>query len=210
MIRLFLADDHAVVRLGLRQLLAEAKDFEVVGEADNGRAVLTSPLLTKADVLVLDLSLPRVGGIEVLRRVRAQQPGLAVVVLSMHPAEQFARRVLQAGAFAYVSKDRPPAELLQALRLAASRGAPTSEPPREPTSAHAQLTAREHQVFLLLVTGRTVAEIAAELDVHSCTVSNHLAKVREKLGARTTAELTRYALEEGLLGAPPDVSAREE
>ena len=195
MIRVFIADDHAVVRRGVRQVLEELGGFEVVGEAEHGRQVLDAPALASTQVLVLDLSLPRVSGLEVLRRVRAKYPGLAVVVLSMHPEGQFAGRALDAGASAYLSKERPPAELVEVIRRAAfgeTRPAPADAPRDAP---HERLTRREHQVFLLVVQGRAVADIAAELDVHSCTVSNHLARIRSKLGVGSVADIVKYAID---------------
>lgn len=209
MTRVFVADDHYIVRIGLRQVLAELGGFEIVGEAETGRQVLDAPELAVCDVLVLDLSLPVISGMEVLRRLRASHPHLAIVVHTMHPEDQFRRRVLAEGAAAYVSKERPPSELIQAVRHAARRpeqAAPPPEAEAEATPAaeplHARLTQREHQVFALIIRGSQVADIAAELDVHSCTVSNHLAKVRAKLGARTVADIVRYAYAEGLIDAP--------
>ena len=207
MTRVFIADDHAVVRCGVALLLRELGGFDVVGEAEDGRQVLNSPLLATCDVLVLDLSLPKVAGPEVLRRVKAAHPSLAVVVLSMHPEDQFARRALADGASAYVSKDRPPADIIAAVRRAA--GGATDATPGEPSRApddgppHAKLSRREHQIFMRLVQGAPVVDIAAELDLNACTVSNHLANVRRKLGVTTVADLVRYAIAEGLIEAAP-------
>lgn len=203
-IRVFIADDHAIVRKGLCAYLAEVGGFEVVGEASDGRQVLNAEKLAECDVLVLDLSLPIVSGTEVLRRVHANHPELRIIVHSMHPEEQFARRALASGAAAYVSKERPPGDLVEAIR-AAMRGEPSSGPPspEENVAPHAALSEREHQVFILLVSGRTVSEIAAELDLHSSTVSNHLARIKKKLGASTVAELVAYAFAEGLVERPP-------
>ncbi len=201
--RVYVADDHAVVRVGIKQVLRELGGFEIVGEAENGRQVLDDEALKRTDVLVLDLSLPLVSGPEVLRRVRATYPSIAVVVLSMHPEEQFARRALAGGAAAYVSKDDPPAVLIDAVRRA-GRGEVDPRPAVEPTEApHRTLTRRENQIFLRMVNGLTVAEVAAELDVHSSTVSNHLAKVRAKLGVATVAEMVRYAVQHDLLDPGP-------
>lgn len=211
MIKVFVADDHAVVRCGVTHLLRELGGFEVVGEAEDGRQVLNSPLLDACDVLLLDLSLPKVSGPEVLRRVKAERPGIAVVVLSMHPEDQFARRALADGASAYVSKDRPPADIIAAVRRAASgvRDATPGSGPDAPDEAppHTRLTRREHQIFLRVVQGCPVVDIAAELDLNACTVSNHLANVRKKLGLTSVADLVRYAIVEGLIEAAPD-SAR--
>ena len=207
MTRVFVADDHAVVRLGLRHVLTELGGFEVVGEAENGRQVLNAPNLGECDVLVLDLSLPVVSGTEVLRRVRERYPDLAVIVHSMHPESQFRRRAIEAGAIAYVSKEAPPAQLVAAIREASVfphrvQGGDIDTAPG--AAPHELLSRREYQVFELLIGGRQVADIAAELDVHSCTVSNHLAKIRQKLGASTVADLVRYAYAAGLVEPPPD------
>ena len=201
--RVFIADDHDVVRHGIRHVLADLGGFDVVGEARDGREVLNAAILATCDVLVLDLSLPKVSGTEVLRRVRATWPDLAVVVLSMHPEEQFAARALADGAAAYVSKNRPSAELIAAVRRA---GSGTRDAPPAPAgeAPHLRLTRREHQIFLLLVGGRSVVEIGAELDVHACTVSNHLANVRTKLGLQSVPELVRYAIAHGLLPNVPE------
>ncbi|MFO0626434.1 MAG: response regulator transcription factor [Polyangiales bacterium] len=208
MTRVFLADDHAVVRCGVKQVLTEVAGFEVVGEAEDGRQVLNAPELARCDVLVLDLSLPKVSGPEVLRRVRARYPHLAVVVLSMHPEDQFAARALADGAAAYLSKGRPPADLIQAVLRAAhgQRDAPPGDAPADDAESapHTRLTRREHQVFMLMVAGRSVVEAAAELDVHACTVSNHLASVKRKLGVGGVAELVRYAIAHGLAVAGPE------
>lgn len=208
MIRVFIADDHAVVRRGMRQVLHECGGFEVVGEASNGREVLNDPRVDTCDVLVLDLSLPRVTGTEVLRRLHARRPQLPVVVHSMYPEEQLAKRSIAAGAVAYVSKDRAPEVLVEAIRRAASgtRYELMQQAKQDLASGsapHDELTPREHQVFMRLLAGATVAEIAAELNVHSCTVSNHFAKIRTKLGVQSIADLVRYAYSSGLIEAEP-------
>ena len=208
-IRVFIADDHAVVRVGLRHLCEELGGFEVVGEATHGSQLLRATELDDADVLILDLSLPVISGMEALGRLRKQRPALAIVVHTMHPPEQFELRCRDAGAAAYVAKDRPPTDLIDAVG-AAARGeswpagwhddrpdAETMGPP------HASLSARQHQVFTLLLEGRSVAEIAAELDLHSSTVSNHLATVRKKLGVESVADMVRYGVAHGIVVAPP-------
>lgn len=203
--RVFLADDHAMVRIGLRQVLAELGGCQITGEAENGRQVLQADeALGQTDVLVLDLSLPVVGGAEVLKRVRRQHPHLAVVVHSMHPEGQFRRRAIEAGAVAYVSKEAPPQQLIDAVHRAAAAPEEVQGEVPEPAEAspYATLSRREHQVFHLIVAGRQVADIAAELDVHSCTVSNHLAKIRQKLGVSTVADMVRFAVAEGLVEVP--------
>lgn len=206
--RVFIADDHAVVRCGMKQVLRALGGFEVVGEAENGRQVLSAPDIDRWDVLVLDLSLPKVSGPEVLRRMRARRPDLPIVVLSMYPEKEYARRMIAAGATAYVSKERPPEALIAAVQ-AAARGERSALPGEAPAHdeatapPHTTLTRREHQIFTLIVQGRAVADIAAELDVHSCTVSNHLAKIRQKLGVGSVAEIVRYAFSAGLVDTGP-------
>lgn len=210
MIRVFLADDHAVVRAGLERVISTTEDMSVVGTAADGRQVL---LLAEAgaewDVLVLDLSLPRVSGMEVLRRLRSLRPSLPILILSMYPEDQYSIRLMREGASAYLSKERPLEELLAAIRrlaaggtyLTASQAAQIIEAPAEADRPpHARLSAREHQVFVLIINGRTVSEIAAELDLSTSTVSTHLARIKEKLGARSVAEIVRYAHRAGLVG----------
>jgi DNA-binding NarL/FixJ family response regulator len=202
MIRVFIADDHATVRIGLRQVLTELGGFEVVGEAADGRQVLNAPHLGRCDALILDLSLPVVSGVEVLRRLRDSHPRLAVIVHTMHPESQFKRRVLREGAAAYISKERPPADLIDAIRRAVTGATPEPDAALAEAPPHTLLTQREHQVFSLLILGRQVADIAAELDVHSCTVSNHLARIRARLGVKTVVEIIHYAYAEGLIDDP--------
>lgn len=208
MIRVFLADDHAVVRRGIQTLLETTGEMTVVATASDGREVLLSPHLEACDVLVLDLSLPRLSGSEVLRQVHARLPALPVLILSMYPEDQHGLYLLREGAAAYLSKDRSPEELIAAIRalargdryltdLIADRALHDHDRPGPP---HEQLTAREHQVFLLLVQGRTVAEIAAELDLHSSTVSNNIRQIKAKLGVGSLGEIVSYAHRAGLAG----------
>jgi DNA-binding NarL/FixJ family response regulator len=209
MINIFIADDHAIVRQGLRQLLEQQPDMHIVGEAADGRAVLLAEGRDTWDLLILDLSLPKVGGIEVLRRLREDMPRLRIVVLSMYPEDQYGLRLIQEGAAAYISKDLDVTELLQALRVVAAGGTYLSKGLTEQmrqsglgraSPKHGTLSAREHQVFTLLLQGRTVSDIASELNLSVSTVSNHVGKVKEKLGARTIGEIVSYAHRTGLLG----------
>ena len=203
MIRVFIADDHAIVRHGLKQLIDNEPGMQVVGEAENGRQVLQSDV-AEWDVLLLDLSLPRVNGLEVLRQMRDKFPKLPILILSMYPEEQYAVRLIREGANGYIGKDQAPERVLDGIRKVAAGGTVISpdvaaqlvlmgsEPP------HDRLTAREYQVFTLIFQGRTVGEIAAELNLTSSTVSNHLAKIKEKLGVHSTAEVVQYAFRSGL------------
>lgn len=206
MIRVFIADDHAIVRHGLEQLIASTGDMRVVGTASNGREVLNAVPTLECDVIILDLSLPKVNGPEVLHRLKQQRPELRVLVLTMYPEDQYAVTLLESGASAYLSKDRPASELLEAIRRVATGAryvtqtiAAVRGPSAAPAPAHAALSAREHQVFTLIIQGRSGAEIAAELDLTKGTVSNHLSKIKEKLGVGSIAEIVRYAHRAGLI-----------
>jgi len=208
MIRVFIADDHSIVRHGLRELIAATADIKVVGEAIDGRQLLNQAASLECDVLVLDLSLPKVSGPEVLKRLRALRPELPVLVLTMYPEDQYAVALLRQGASAYLCKDRPSTELLEAIRRVAGGGRYLTEtiaqrvlakPGDKDMPPHTKLSAREHQVFTLIIQGRTSSEIAAELDLTAGTVSNHLAKIKEKLGAHSVAEVVRYAYRAGLI-----------
>lgn len=208
MIRIFIADDHAIVRHGLRLLLDAQSDMRVLGEAQNGRQVLLADGKQQWDILILDLSLPKVNGIEVLRRLRTEYPKLKIVVLSMYPAEQYAARLLQLGAAAYLSKDHSSDELLLALRQVACGGTYVSPSAGELRlggeqmaggEPHEKLSAREYQIFTLILQNHRVAEIAAELDLAISTVSNHLAHVKDKLGVRSIGEIISYGHHAGLI-----------
>jgi DNA-binding NarL/FixJ family response regulator len=204
-IRVFLVDDHAIVRQGLRRLIEDEPDLRVVGEAAHGREVLLAEGKDEWDVLLLDLSLPRVSGIEVLRRLRREMPALRIVVLSAFPEEQYAAYVLREGAVGYLHKDRGPAELMRALRAAAAGETYVSPAVLAQVASgqgglpHERLSGREYQVFTLLIHGRSVTEVAAELDISASTASNHVARIKEKLGVGTIGEVINYAHRAGLV-----------
>ncbi len=207
MIRVFLADDHAIVRDGLRRLIADTPGMELVGETARGRVVLDRAAEGGWDVLVLDLSLEDVGGVEVLRLLRERAPKLPVVVLSMYPEAQYAVRILKMGAAAYLSKGRSSEELVEAIRAAALGRRYVTPDAADALvvaggggAAHERLSEREHQVFLLLAEGRSPGDIAAQLNLSPSTVSSHLVHVREKLGVRTNGEVIQYAFRVGLMG----------
>lgn len=212
-IRVFLVDDHPVVLAGLRHLLAATPDIEVVGEATDGRRALQAAEAEDwgVDVLVLDIALPRVNGIEVLGRLHRQRPELPILMMSMHAEDQYARHLSGLGAAGYVSKDRSEEELITAIRAVAqgrcyfSRDAGGlsisglgngAEP--GPVAPHERFTARQLQVFMLVVAGQSVSDIAAELALGMSTVSTHLGQVKEKLGARSVAEVVHYAHRMGI------------
>jgi len=208
MIRIVVADDHAVMRHGLKLLVGAQSDMEIVAEVADGLAVESTVSEAHCHVLVLDLSLPGLPGGEIVTRVRATSPRVGIVVLTMYPEDQLALHLLRKGALSYMSKTRDPEELLTAIRKA-SQGrrhitdtlaelalvAPVSEKP-----PHELLTPREGQVFQRLVEGKTVSEIAGELDVSASTISNHTAAIRDKLGVESVQGIVHYAYRMGLVG----------
>ncbi|MGM0576531.1 MAG: response regulator transcription factor [Myxococcota bacterium] len=209
MIRVLLADDHAIVRHGLRRLVDDQPDMEVVAEAEDAAGVHRALAETTCDVLVLDLSLPDGSGIEILRRLQAEGARTRVLILTMYPEDQLALHLLREGAAGYLRKSRPPDEVVRAIRKVASGGRYLTDTLSDlllleggesaPGAPHERLTARESQVFVRLVEGHSVSAIAAELDVSPSTISNHVAAVRTKLGASSVADLVRYAVRAGLV-----------
>jgi DNA-binding NarL/FixJ family response regulator len=196
MIRIFIADDHPIVRQGLRELIERQPDMEIAGEAEDGHAVVNHEGRASWDVLLLDLSLPRLSGVEVVRRLRAERTATRIVVLSMYPEDQYARKLMEDGASAYLSKSLAPEEVIRALRAVAA-GEPYVRPGRDdaPSSEepHRNLSPRESQVFMRLTHGRTVTEIAAELNLSVSTVSTHVTNIKNKLNARSIGDIINYA-----------------
>lgn len=209
MIRLFIADDHPVVRAGLRGIVDGEPDFEVVGEAYDGGDMLARIGRTPAEVLLLDVSMPGPGFLEVLRGLRQDHPRVAVLVLSVHPEDQYAVRALRAGAAGYLTKDHSPEELVAAIRKVHRGGKYVSPSLAErlavgleigaSDSPHEQLSNREYDVLCLLGSGRTVKEIASRLALSPKTVSTYRARVLEKMKLATNADLVRYAAQHGLI-----------
>ncbi len=207
MIRVLIIDDHPIFRRGVVGLIEDDEDLRVVGEADNGLRALRVAQEVAWDVALLDVSMPRIGGIEVLRRLKAAFPERKVLMLSQFPEDQFAVRVMREGAAGYVSKSGPPELLLDAIRrVAAGRTVPppvaaanVGKPEKDAVMPHETLTPREHQVFTLIAGGRSVTEVAVELNVSTSTVSNHLVHIKEKLGASTLGAIVAYAHRVGLV-----------
>ena len=209
MTRILLVDDHPIVRQGIKQVLADAFNPAVVGEAANAQEGMSEVLGTDWDVMVLDITLPGASGLDLLKDLRRERPTLPVLVLSMHPPEQFARRAMSAGASGYLSKDSPPIELVKAVgEVIAGRRylnpavidelATTLQPGRsEP--AHAVLSDREYQVLRMIASGLTVSQVAARLMLSVKTVSTYRARVLEKMNMSTTAELMHYGIQHNLV-----------
>jgi DNA-binding NarL/FixJ family response regulator len=209
-IRVVLADDHTILREGLRQLLSSSRDIEVVAEAGDGGEVMARVRAEEFDVLLLDMSMPGKSGIELIKQVKAEKPKLRVLVLSMHEEEQYAVRALKAGASGYLTKDSAATQLVTAIRKVAGGGAFISAEVAEQLALgampdiagppHERLSDREFEVMQLLVAGVTVTDIAARLNLSSKTVSTHKARMMEKLGIDNQADLVRYAMRHGLAG----------
>lgn len=208
MIRVVLADDHAIVRSGVSSLVDGEFDLSVVGETGDGAEVVPLVRRTRCDVLVLDLAMPNMDGMEVLRELGNNTAKPAVVVMSMYPEDTLALALLEAGALGYVSKSGDPMLLLRAIRRAHRGLTSVSERlsdvavaagPRRPGLPHERLAPRELQTMLLLVEGHTVNDISYRLALSQSTVSGYLAQVRLKLGVGSNGEVLRYARRVGLL-----------
>lgn len=208
MIRLLIADDHNIVREGLKQLFNLMVNIEVAGEAVNGAEVLYAVRKGGFDLLLLDMTMPGINGVELIGRIRAQQPKLPILVLSMHNEPQIVKRALKAGASGYLTKDVDPKRLLAAIHKVAEGGRCVDEAVAESIlfdaddgvgPPHGKLSDREFEILKLLVKGQSVGEIAVMLSISNKTVSTHKARLLEKLDLKTNAELVRYALTNGLL-----------
>jgi DNA-binding NarL/FixJ family response regulator len=208
-IRLLLADDHALVREGLKRILAAAPDVEVAAEAATGDEALARVKQDDYDLALVDLSMPGLSGLDLIRRLKLEKPRLRILVLSMHGESQYAARALKAGAAGYLTKDSAAAQLLGAIRKVAGGGVHISETAAAhllaasartgDASPHAALSDREFEVFRQLVAGRSLSEIAAALHVSVKTISTHKTRILEKMAMASTAELVRYAVEHRLL-----------
>jgi two-component system invasion response regulator UvrY len=209
MIRIVIVDDHAIVRAGLRQFLAEQPDLEVVGEASNGREALDLVRKGGLDVIVMDLSMPDQNGVDALAAIKARAPELPVLILSGYPEAHYATNLLRQGASGYLNKECDPQEIVTAVRTV-SRGrkyiTPTvAEMLADQLNAgadkplHEQLSEREFQVFLRLAQGETIGVIADSLSLSVKTVSTYRTRIMEKMSLESNSDLTYYALKNGLI-----------
>jgi DNA-binding NarL/FixJ family response regulator len=209
MIRIVIADDHMIVRQGLRQILSHQPDFAVIGEAANYAEVMQLVRREPPDVLVLDISMPGKSGIDTLKQVKDEAPRVAVLMLSSHPEDLYALRALKAGAAGYVNKIAAAEQLIMAIRTAA-KGRKYITPELAELLAdgfthpgdgapHESLSDRELQTLRMIAAGKPLAAIATELSLSPKTVSAYRARVLAKLNVGSNAELTRYALEHGLV-----------
>ncbi|KIF81407.1 response regulator [Noviherbaspirillum autotrophicum] len=208
-IKVLIADDHAIVREGLKQILADTRDMVVAGAAENGNDAVKLVRSVDAHILLLDISMPDKNGIEVLKLIKKEAPGLAVLVLSMHREDQYAIRSLKAGAAGYLNKQSAPAELVDAIRQVASGrkyispalaqelanqiGDDRNVPP------HETLSDREYQTLIMIASGKTVSDIALELSLSVKTISMYRTRLLQKMKLRHNAELTHYAIKNHLV-----------
>jgi two-component system invasion response regulator UvrY len=210
MTRILIADDHDVVRQGLKQILVESIPEAVFGEASSGGEALQRAKNEPWDVVVLDISLPDRSGLDVLKELQRELPALPVLILSMHSEDQFAVRVLRAGAAGYLTKRTAAQDLVAAVKKVLGGGKYVSASvaeslavavgtPRSAADPHETLSDREYQVFRLLARGKTVKEIGEQLSISPQTVSTHRTRILEKMGMATNADLTEYAIRNRLL-----------
>lgn len=214
MIRILIADDHAIVRGGLKQLLSEQSDFIVAGEAANGLEALKQIREQPFDVVLMDMSMPGRSGIELIKLVKAEKPKQAILVLSMHKEEQYAVRALKAGALGYLTKESAPDQLVAAIRKVASGGAFISSGVAErlalelggnhDADPHTLLSDREYQIFRMIVSGTPIGAIADELSLSVKTVSTHKTRILQKMRMTSSAELIHYAIRHQLVESPSD------
>ncbi|MCX7897920.1 MAG: response regulator transcription factor [Rhodocyclaceae bacterium] len=208
-IRVLIADDHAIVRQGFRQIFSETEDLVVAGEADDGAEALQLARQIEWDVFLLDVTMPNRNGIDTLKQLKKEFPRLPVLILSMHPEEQYAVRAIKAGASGYLTKQSAPEQLVTAIRQVA-RGKKYVSPAVAEQLAnaistdteklpHELLTDREFQVFRMIAAGKPLTQIAEELNLAVATISTFRTRILEKTGLKSNAEIIRYGIEHGLV-----------
>ena len=208
-IRVCIADDHAIVREGLKQILADERDIVVAGEAEDGHDAVRLAGKTRCHVMLLDISLPDRNGIDVLKQIKKDKPELSVLMLSMHREDQYAIRALKAGAAGYITKQSAPRELVTAIRLVAggqkyvsaalAQTLASAIGEEHESAAHEGLSDREYQTLTMIASGMTVTQIAGELSLSVKTISEYRARLLVKMKLRSSAELTTYAIRNGLV-----------
>ena len=209
MIKILVADDHTIVREGLKQILAETSDIVVSGEAANAQEILNKIFKNDYDVVLLDISMPGKSGLDILKDLKSIKPKLPVLILSMHPEEQYAVRVLKSGASGYLTKGSAPDELITAIRKVSLGGKYVSSVLAEKLAfnlekdvekpIHETLSDREFQVMCMIASGKVISEIAEELLLSVKTISTYRARILEKMKMKNNAEITYYAIKNGLV-----------
>lgn len=206
--KVLIADDHALYRAGLKSLLEDAGEFEVVAEASNGEEALQMVREKDFDLALIDLAMPKQGGVDVLKRMKSLKPDMGVLILSMYPEEQYAVNLLRSGASGYLNKEAAPEMVVTALRTirkgrkyispeVAELLAETPDATNAPL--HGSLSQREFQVFCKLASGRSVSQVGEELFLSVKTVSTYRTRVMEKMGMHSNADLTYYAIKNGII-----------
>ncbi len=209
MIRIIIADDHTIVRAGLKQLIADDSELCVEGEARDGQELLEKVRRNDYDVVLLDMSMPGRSGLDILKQLKCEHPSLPVLILSMHPEEQYAVRTIKAGAAGYVTKDSAPDVLVEAIKKVhgggryisttlAERLADSIAETREKPS-HEYLTDREFQIIKMLAAGKTITQIGRELFLSVKTISTYRQRILQKMNMKSNAELTHYMIDNNLL-----------
>jgi two-component system invasion response regulator UvrY len=209
MIKILIADDHAIVREGLKQIVAETTDIVVADEASSGLEVLKKVWDTEYDVVILDISMPGKDGVDILKQLKSQNPHLPILVLSMHPEEQYAIRVLKAGAAGYLTKESAPTDLITAIRKVATGRKYVSSSLAEKLALdlerdtekplHETLSDREYQVMCMIASGKRAKEIAEGLCLSVKTISTYRSRILEKMKMKNNAEVMHYAIKHGLV-----------
>jgi DNA-binding NarL/FixJ family response regulator len=209
MIKVLIVDDHPIMRKGLKQVLAEASDIVVAGEASNGQEALNRVLENDFQVILLDISMPGRSGLEVLSQLKKMKPSLSILILSTYPEEQYAVRALKSGASGYLTKESLPEELIAAIRKVARGGKYVSAALAEKLAfdlsddadkpLHEALSDREYQVLCMIASGKTVKVIATELALSVKTISTYRRRILDKMKMQNNAELTHYAIQQGLV-----------
>ncbi len=209
MLKILVADDHAIVREGVKQILAETPDIVVAGEASDGNQTLNQVRKGDYNLVLLDIAMPGISGLDVLKQLKSERPDLPVLMLSMYPEEQYAVRTLKAGASGYLTKESAPEELIAAIRKVCTGGKYVTSSLAEKLvfyletdakrPAHELLSDREYQVIIMIASGKTVKEIAADLSLSVKTISTNRSRALRKMGMKTNAEVTYYAIKHGLV-----------
>ena len=209
MYKILIADDHAIVREGLKQILQDSPDMQVAGEADSGKKTLQIARKGNFDLILLDIAMPDCNGLEVLKELRHEGRKIPILMLSMYPEEQYAIRSLKAGANGYLTKESAPDELIAAIRKVSQGGKYISSSLAEKMAwyleteseknGHELLSDREYQVMLMIASGKTVSEIAEELMLSPKTISTNRSRALQKMDMKNNSEFTSYAFKEGLI-----------
>ena len=204
--KIIIADDHAVVRRGLKQILLEMSGVKVVEEVDNGPALIERITIDNFDFVVLDISMPGQSGLQALKEIKNRKPELPVLILSIHPEEQYALRALKGGASGYITKDSAPEELVKAIQKILSGHKYITQSITDKLAdnfsdkpPHELLSDREYEVFAMIAVGKTITDIADELSLSVKTVSTYRSRIYDKMGMKSRTELTLYAIQNKLI-----------